>query len=145
MNQAGIDLLTHYEGFRENAYRCPAGIWTIGFGFTDGVQPGDRMTLAEGQERLRDELKTRGEDVRNVCTRPPNENEFAAMLSLAFNIGQGAFSGSTVLRKHNLGEQAKAADAFLMWVKARGKVLPGLVRRRRAERLLYLTPTERQA
>jgi lysozyme len=139
VNQAGLALLKHYEGFRGNAYLDIAGVPTIGYGFTMGVQLGDRMTLSEAEDRLQEEL------VNYERSIPPgNENQRAAMTCLAYNVGVGAFIGSTVARKHIAGQHQEAADAFRMWCKARVKgelvTVPGLVRRRESERSLYLTP-----
>jgi lysozyme len=133
MNQAGLDLLKHYEGFRENAYLDMVGVPTIGYGFTKGVKLGDRMTAAEAEVRLAEELERFTPDCDGT------HNQLAAMTCLAFNIGKSAFDGSTVKRKHLAGDFAGAADAFLLWNKAGGKVVPGLVKRRTSERELYLT------
>lgn len=141
MNQAGIDLLKHFEGFCGAAYPDPAtggDPWTIGYGFTKCVQPGDRITLQDAEDRLKVEMAEFEGGVLALCTRLPTPNQLAALVCLAYNIGLGAFKKSTVLRKHNNGETYAAAGAFLMWVKAAGKTMPGLVRRREAERALYL-------
>ena len=132
MNRAGLDLLRNYEGFRSDAYKDIVGVLTIGFGFTKGVKVGDHMTLAEAEARLQTELA----DYEKGITG--NENQIAAMTCLAWNIGIGAFQGSSVWRLHRAGNHAAAADAFRMWVKAGGRVVYGLVRRRESERALYL-------
>ena len=133
MNQAGLDLLKQYEGFRANAYRDIVGIWTLGYGFTQGVKPGDHMTQAEGDARLLKELESYAPGV------PGTENQLAAMTVLAYNIGKPSFDHSTVKRLHVARDFQGAADAFRMWDKANGKVVYGLVRRRESERALYLT------
>lgn len=138
MNAAGIELLCHYEGFRDRAYLDLVGVCTIGYGFTEGVKPGDTMTHAEARERLACEVAAREDAVRKLCTHAPNDNQLAAMTCLAYNIGTTAFAKSTVLRLHNSGDWAGASGAFRLWNKAGGMVVPGLVRRREAERLLYL-------
>ncbi|MEO5568875.1 MAG: lysozyme [Gemmatimonadaceae bacterium] len=138
MNAAGLELLKHFEGWRSRAYPDPATggkPWSIGYGFTKGVQPGDVMTLEEGEERLKHEV---AEFEDGLAVVPANENQHAAMTCLAYNIGLGNFRVSSVRRFHNLGQFERAADAFLLWIKAAGKVMPGLFRRRRAERSLYL-------
>lgn len=140
VNRKTRRLVADSEGFRGKAYRCPAGIWTIGFGFTKGVKEGDVMTREEAEARLDAELAHFADGIRNLITGITTENQFGAMVSLAFNIGVGAFSRSTVLRLHNAGDYEGAARAFGMWVKAGGRVLPGLVRRRAAEAALYLEP-----
>jgi lysozyme len=141
MNAAGLELLKHFEGFRSDAYPDPATgaePWTIGYGFTRGVQPGDTITREDADERLKVEVAEYEGDVLKVCKRMPSPNQLAAMTSLAFNVGLGNFRSSTVLRRHNSGETFAAANAFLLWNRANGRVMAGLTRRREAERALYL-------
>ncbi len=140
VNRATRRLVAEFEGFRGRAYQCPAGVWTIGYGFTKGVQPGDVITREQADARLDAELAEFAEGVHRLLTRPATPNAFGAMVSLAFNIGLAAFARSTVLRLHNAGDATGAARAFALWNKAGGRVLPGLVRRRAAEAALYLTP-----
>jgi lysozyme len=129
-------------------YRCPAGKWTNGWGNTLGVEPGVAITLARAEADLRRNL-----DWAEACVEQyaaaPNDNEFAAMVSLCFNVGAdrtAGFPGSTVLRLHNRGDKAGAAAAFAMWRKMRdprsGALVDsaGLLRRRNVEANLYLTP-----
>jgi len=146
MNDAGVDLVKDFEGFRERAYLDMVGVPTIGYGFTKGVKLGDTITQAEARERLKAELEDFEGGVLGACTLEPSPNQLAAMVCLAYNIGIQAFRKSTVLRKHNEGDFGGAADAFRMWCKAGGKVVTGLINRREAERALYLTPDiERRA
>lgn len=146
INRAGLALVKEFEGFRAQAYKCPADVWTVGYGLTSaagiGVQvvPGMIVTEAEASKHLERVLEKFGAAIRPKLTREPNENEWAAMLSLAYNIGHGAFAKSSVLKRFNAGDTAGAADAFLLWNKANGKVLAGLKRRREAERALFLEP-----
>lgn len=139
MNQAGIDLLKDFEGFRDHAYLDFVGVPTIGYGFTKGVKLGDVMTAEQGEQRLQQEVSSFEAGVIAACENEPSENQLAAMTCLAYNIGLRAFEGSTVLRNHNRGDTLMAANAFRMWCRAGGKVLTGLVNRREAERALYLT------
>ena len=101
------------------------------------------ITEHEAERLLQAGLDKFGAKIRNKITAPINENEWGAFLSLAYNIGPGAFAKSSALRKFNAGDKAGAANAILLWNKAGGKVLKGLVRRRVAERDLFLTPTGR--
>ena|SRR5574343_1053365 len=145
INRAGLELIKQFEGFRAKAYVDPVGIVTIGYGTTAaaGVGPvemGMTITEAQASEYLAKTLDKFGRNIRSMIKVEPNENEFAAMLSLAYNIGPGAFAKSSVLKRFNAGDKAGAADAFLMWTKAGGKVLAGLKRRREAERALFLEP-----
>ena len=136
----GIALITEFEGFRSTAYQDVVGVWTIGYGFTKGVQLGDTMTKAQAKARLAAELGEYEEGVLSACTNPPNQNEFDALVCFAFNVGVGGMSKSSVIKAHNRGDHQAAARAFSLWVKAGGKVWPGLTRRRAAEAALYLTP-----
>lgn len=140
ISQRGIDVIKKFEGFRDKAYQDIVGIWTIGFGFTKGVKQGDTTTLAESITRLRSELKDYEDVINEVCTVVPNQNEFDAMCSLAWNIGVGGIRKSSVIKAHNRGDKDAAAAAFLLWNKAGGKQVRALTTRRRAEANLYLEP-----
>ncbi len=142
-NEEGIALLKHFEaggGFVEKAYWDKLGkVWTVGWGFTKGVDKDTFMTEEEGNIRLVEELKDYEENVTSCCTVEPNSNQFSAMVCLSWNIGMKGFSKSDVLKFHNLGEVERAAEAFLNWTSSGGiKNVPGLVRRRKAEATLYL-------
>lgn len=144
VNQATIALVKEFEGLRLDAYKDSVGVWTIGYGTTAmagvGIKPalGMKITEPEAEMYLRRGLEKFADQIRPAITAPINENEFGAFLSLAYNIGPGAFKKSSALRKFNAGDKAGAADAILLWNKAGGKVLNGLVRRRKAERELFL-------
>ena len=132
MNRAGLDLLRQFEGFRADAYKDIVGVPTIGFGFTKGVKMGDHMTIAEAEARLQIELADYEKGMTGTA------NQIAAMTCLSWNIGIHAFQSSTVHIRHLAGDYPGAADAFRLWCKAAGKTIFGLVRRREAERTLYL-------
>ena len=143
MNQAGYDLLRSFEGFAKliaadlvEAYQDIVGVWTIAYGFTHGVKQGDTMTRVQADARLITEVTEFEQGMHEEGT----PNQLAAMTCLAYNIGLAHFLTSTVRRLHELGDFQGAADAFRMWNMAGGHVVPGLARRREAERLLYLTP-----
>ena len=146
VNKAGIDLIKEFEGLRLEAYKCPAGVWTIGYGTTAsagvGIKPeaGMAITEAEAEWYLEQAVAKFAAGVEAVITAPVDENEFAAMVSLAYNIGMTGYRKSSCLRHFNSGEKAKAAAAIKLWNKAGGKVLAGLVRRREAEVALFWTP-----
>ena len=130
------DLIKRFEGLRLEAYRCAAGVWTIGWGHTAGVTAGMRITEAQA-ERLLDE------DLRPVVAALPpglSENQRAALASLCFNIGVSAFLRSTIRRKvcANPADPSIAAE-FLRWKYSRGRELPGLLKRRRAEAEVYMS------
>ena len=135
------ERLKRLEGFRANAYiPVPGDRTTIGYGFTDGVKIGDRMTREEADARLVEELRPYEMAVWQGCTREPNQNEFDAMVLLCFNIGPAGFKRSTVLKAHNRSDCQAAARAFGLWNKSGGKVYAGLTKRRAEESALYLTP-----
>jgi lysozyme len=140
INAAGLALVKASEGLRLKAYLCPAKVWTIGYGSTGPhVTPGMVITEAEAERLLLEDLERFEVAVANAA---PNatDNQFSAMVSLAFNIGIGAFLKSSVLRLHRARSFVEAGKAFGMWVKAKGKILPGLVTRRAAETALYRKP-----
>lgn len=139
----GRAMIAAFEGVRLETYRCPAGVLTIGVGVTGPeARPGRRITREEAFAMFRDFLAKEYEPgVWKLLKREPTQGQFDAMVSLAFNIGLGAFARSSVLKFFNRGEHEQAAGAFALWNKAKvnGKrqSLPGLTRRRSSEALAY--------
>jgi lysozyme len=146
INAAAIALIKEFEGFRAETYLDSAGIPTIGYGTTAAAgvgivpKPGMRISEPDAEEYLHAALSRFAAKVAPLLKREPTENQYGAMMSLAYNIGPTGFARSSVLKRFNEGNIPAAADAFLLWNKAGGKVLRGLVRRREAERALFLTP-----
>lgn len=140
INTAGLELVKHFEGLRLEAYRCPAGVPTIGYGSTAGVQMGDKLTEPEAEALLLKDLQKFEEAVRDLVQVPLTANQFSALVCFTFNVGEGALAESTLLKKLNQQDYQDAADQFLRWNKAGGQELPGLTTRREAERKLFLTP-----
>jgi lysozyme len=138
----GIFLIKRFEGLRLRAYRDIVGVWTIGFGDTENVRRGQTITVAEAERRLLSRLAKDFEPYVNrmATIAPTTQNQFDAMVSLAYNIGAGAFSKSTLARLHQSGQYAKAALQFGRWNRAGGKYVAALAFRRTAEQSLYLTP-----
>jgi lysozyme len=136
-------MIEGWEGLVLTAYRDPVGILTIGYGHTGpDVQQGQTITQQQADQLLADDLHKFEAGVNQaVGNAPTTQGQFDAMASLAFNIGLGNFEHSTVLRKHLESDYEHAADAFLLWNKAAGQVLPGLVKRRDGERAVYLSDT----
>ena len=139
----GIGLIKEFEGCSLAAYRCPAGVWTIGYGHTgkvDGkaVSLGMRITQTKAAQLLREDLASFEAAVNAAVKTLITQNMFDALVSFSYNCGAGALRNSTLLRKLNAGDYLGAADEFPKWNKAGGKVLNGLVRRREAERKLFL-------
>lgn len=147
ISRAGIDLIKRWEGCRLKAYPDPATggePWTIGYGLTSaaGIVPvtkGMTITQQQADDYLVQSLVKYEAAVMKALTRSPTQPQFDAMTSLCYNIGPGAFAGSSVARRFNEGNIAGAADAFLMWTKAGGKELQGLVNRRHDERRMFLS------
>lgn len=135
----GIELIKSFEGYRGVAYKCPAGVWTVGYGTTLGVKEGDTMSLSEATSRLVTELHGYEQGVSEACTLKPTQSQFDALVCLAYNIGIAGFKKSTVVKRHNAGDFQAAANAFTLWNKVSGKPMAGLTRRRNAEASLYLT------
>lgn len=145
LNKSGLKLLREFEGCKLAAYQDVAGVWTIGYGHTRTAREGMKITKADADALLMQDVRLFEEGVDAACTEEPNENQFAAMVVLAFNIGLAGFRKSTVLRLHNAGNFTGAARAFAIWNKAGGQVRAGLTRRRAAEAALYLTPVAGEA
>lgn len=136
------DLVRMFEGFGGKAYRCPAGIWTIGYGHTGGVTPNERVTKAAAMELLRDDLDRVAKRVKRAVRVPLDDHQLAALVSFTFNVGIGAFENSTLLRELNRGNYDAVPGQMARWVNItkNGKKIPlaGLIRRRAAEASLWL-------
>jgi len=139
-----VALIGKSESCKLRAYLCPAGVWTIGWGHTRGVKPGDMWTQDYADKMFLQDLRACTTRVADLCTRVPDEWQLGAMVSLAYNIGIGALAKSTVLRQHNAGNDQAATRAFALWNKATVggvlKVLDGLTIRRSLEAAMYLKP-----
>ena len=135
----GIALIKEFEGLRLKAYQCPGGVWTIGYGHTAGVKPGMLISKAQAEEYLKADLIA-FERYLNGLGLALNQNQFDALISFIYNVGTGNFSNSTLLRKVRANPQENSImDEFLRWVYSKGRVLPGLQRRRLAEMKLYFS------
>ena len=144
-----VDLIKEFEGLRLDSYwDAHGGLWTIGYGTTSRagvgvtVTPGMTITEAEAERYLRLALDKFAEQIKGGFTREPVGHQFGAMLSLAYNIGPGAFLKSTALRRFNEGDLIGCTEAMTWFSKAGGQVLRGLVRRRDAEVALFLSTAE---
>jgi len=120
-------------------YDDGVGVLTIGYGHTQGVNWGQTITQLQAEELLKQDLNYFEQSVTTLVKVPLTENQFAALVSFTFNVGVGAFSESTLLRLLNQKDYRAAADQFQRWVNGGGKEMAGLVRRREAERTLFLT------
>lgn len=135
-----VEIVKQFEGFRAKAYKCPAGVWTIGYGETLGVKEGMIWTEEYATERLKQRVMGFLLSCLNDCPQllfePPER--LIACTSLAYNIGQAAFKVCSVNRRTREYNYEAAADAFLLWNKAGGRILKGLTIRRALERKIYL-------
>lgn len=136
-SDAGIQLIKKYEGCCLDAYLCPAKVPTIGYGHTEGVKLGMRITQEQADSLLTGDLVSREAAVRRLVRVPVTQGQFDALVSFVYNIGTGAFERSTLLKKLNAGDTRGASAQFAVWNKAGGKELPGLTKRRAAERALF--------
>jgi lysozyme len=134
----GLELIKHFEGCELQAYKCPAGVWTIGYGHIKGVSEGMTITQQEAENMLRDEMAEYEGYVNNLVTVELNQNQFDAMVSWVYNLGGGNLGASTLLKVLNAGDFAGVPAQMLRWNKAGGKVLEGLTRRRQAEADLFV-------
>ncbi len=137
-NKNGLLLIKSFEGLRLKAYKDAVGIWTIGYGTTRGVRPGQVISEAQAVQFLQADLTRFEKSIHPVIKTPINDNQFSALACFTYNVGPGAFRSSTLLRKLNAGDIRGAADELLRWDKAGGRTLAGLTRRRKAERALFL-------
>ena len=136
-----IDLVKSFEGFKANAYKCPAGVWTIGYGTTENVEPGDIVTEEQAEAMLLEDLLEASAAIDQLVEPPVTQNQYDALTSFIYNVGREAFRNSTLLKLVNAGNLYGAGAQFLRWNKAGGQVLAGLSRRRAAEAALFESKT----
>lgn len=143
LSQNGVNFIKSHEALRLKAYQDSKGVWTIGWGHTKNVHPGDVITREQAEQFIRDDFawveRTLNADLVSGRDNPiVTQNEFDALCSLVFNIGSQAYLESTVRRKIKQGDKMGAAHAFGMWIYSNHKIAPGLVTRRNAERKMFL-------
>jgi GH24 family phage-related lysozyme (muramidase) len=146
-SQAGIDLIKQFEALRLESYLCPAGFWTIGWGHTAGVCAGMRITEDQAEAFLRDDIRQVESGFPSVIHAPLTQGQHDALVSLCFNLRGGALRLANIaprlVARINSGDSAGAANELLDINRANGVVLPGLTRRREAERALFVAaPSE---
>ena len=133
ISQKGIELIKKYEGCRLSAYQCPAGIWTVGYGHTGGVYEGMKISQAQAEMYLKADLEKYEEYVKQYVSTPLTQGQFDALVSFTFNCGLGNLK--TLVKGRTLGQ---IAEALLLYVKAGGNTLNGLIKRRNEERALFI-------
>jgi lysozyme len=137
ISKKGLDLLKSFEGLRLVSYRCPVGIWTIGYGTTQGIKEGMRITEKQAEIFLQQDLYKVEQTIQRLVKVPITQCIFDALAAFIYNVGGSAFEDSTLLNLLNQKKYSEAGDQLLRWDKAGDKELEGLTRRRRAERKLF--------
>ena len=137
ISEEGKALIKKFEGCKLEAYKCPAGVWSIGFGFTKDVQEGDVWSQTHAEEMLEIELEEYEGYINDLVDVPLEQHQFDALVAWVYNLGAGNLISSTLLIKLNAKEYADIPHEIQRWNKAAGEVLEGLVRRRKAEALLF--------
>ena len=137
ISQEGVSLIKKFEGCELEAYKCSAGVWTIGYGRTKNVEEGDTCTQEQADQWLHEELPVYGAYVSDAVLVPLNQNEFDALVAWTYNLGPTNLNNSTMLKVLNDNKKEEVPHQMRRWNKANGKVLEGLERRRQAESLLF--------
>ena len=139
ISQEGLSLIKKFEGCKLEAYKCAAGVWTIGYGSTKGVKKGDTLTQEEADKLLLHEMEEYEGYINDLVDVNLKQNEFDALVSWVFNLGPANLKSSTLLKVLNSTHKDwnDIPTQIKRWNKAGGKVLQGLVRRREAEALLF--------
>lgn len=138
ISDKGIDFIKKEEGLVLNAYLCPAGVWTIGYGHTNGVKKGDVISEEKAEEFLREDVLYSERIVNKMVEVELTQNQYDALVSFCFNVGSGAFISSTLLKKLNSGaNDDEICKELSKWVYSKGRKLPVLIARRERECKLY--------
>jgi len=141
LNSAALNMIKSFEGLRLTSYQDIVGVWTIGWGCT-GPNVGPNMTITEdeAEQMLAGALASHQTAVESYLIVDVNDNQFGALVSFDYNLGDSSLHTSTLLKLLNEGNSTAAAEEFLKWDHAGGQIIPGLLRRRQAERALFLQP-----
>lgn len=138
INEDGLDLIKSFETLMLSAYICPAGIPTIGWGHTLNVKMGTSISREQADNYLKSDVSASEREVNRLVKSKLTENQFSALVSFVYNCGPGNFQKSTLLKKVNINPNDKSIETeFYKWSNGGGKVLNGLIRRRKAEASLY--------
>ena len=134
----GLALIKKFEGLELNAYKCPAGVWTIGYGHTKGVQEGMVISEETANDMLVEELEEYEGYINNMVHCSLSQHQFDALVSWVYNLGSTNLKNSTMLKVLNAGKYNEVPAQMKRWNKAGGEILDGLIRRREAEAALFL-------
>lgn len=142
LSEKGRKFIQNFEGLRLEAYLCPSGVWTIGFGHTAGVKKGQKITLQQAESFFNKDIFSFENAVNTLVKVPLTQGQFDALVSFAFNCGIGNFRSSTLLKLLNQGDYKGAGEQFLVWnkIKKNGKLLSceGLTNRRKTEKEMFI-------
>lgn len=139
ISNKGLDLIKFYEGLELEAYKCAAGVLTIGYGWTHDVKEGDTITEERAEELLREGIVQYENAVNDLVNVPLEQHQFDALVSWVYNLGKANLAASTLLKKVNAQEFDEVPEQIKRWNKAGGKVLEGLIKRRESEAHLWST------
>lgn len=138
ISDRGIEFIKTWEGCKLSSYQDVAGIWTVGYGRAKSIYPGMRITQRQADEFLAQDLLEVKREIEHLVKVPLNQGQVDALHSFIFNCGAGAFAKSTLLKLLNKGDYTGAANEFIKWCHADGKIIEGLLRRRKAEKNTFL-------
>jgi len=136
-SQEGLSLIKKFEGCELESYKCAAGVWTIGYGSTNGVKEGMKISPERADMLLLEDVEVFEETINKLVEVPLEQNQFDALVSWTFNLGSTNLKNSTLLKVLNDKDYDGVPAQIKRWNKAGGKVLQGLIRRREAEALLF--------
>ena len=139
ISENGINLIKSFEGLRLSAYKCSAGVLTIGYGHTGNVKPFDVVSEKQAEDILKNDLMKFEKVINDSVSAELNQNQFDALVSFVFNIGAAAFKKSTMLKFLNANHFPLAAGQFDRWVYIKGEKSNGLINRRKKEKELFLS------
>jgi lysozyme len=138
ISKEGLSLIKKFEGCELEAYLCPAGVWTIGYGHTKDVKEGDKINKEEADYLLQEEMIEYESYINDFVEVPLNQNQFDALCSWVYNLGPTNLKNSTMLRVLNEEKYADVPQEIKRWNKAGGEVLDGLIKRREAEAKMFV-------
>lgn len=142
ISEKGLELIKKFEGYEGKAYLCQAGVWTIGYGHTQGVEENDTCSVEEATEFLKKDVEKAERTINDLVKCELNQNQFDALVSFVFNIGRDNFKRSSMLKFLNSAHYPLSAGQFDRWVYARKNRSNGLIARRAAEKKLFLEPMQ---
>jgi lysozyme len=137
-SQKGVSLIRSFEGLRLKSYQDSVGVWTIGYGATRGISAGMTITNDQAERMLLNDIARFEPEIERLVKVTLNQAQWDALMSFTYNLGAANLASSTLLRLLNTGDYGGAAEQFPRWNKAGGQVLAGLVKRRAAERVMFL-------